>query len=139
MSLFRASANSPRVRLGWLAACLHSMTATVASLKVGKFSGKTPASAGRREIPAKLLPEPDPVKREAQLREVRANFTIFREKHLQRLLAEGYRDKYALMHNGEIIEIINTEDLYTAVFRGEELLGDKPFSTQKITDEVVCI
>ena len=126
MSLFRASANSPRVSLAWLAAYLPRLLRNALP--------SAPRSSARDELPEQFIPEPSPARREAQIREVRANSRIFREKHLQRLLAEGYRDKYALMRNGEIIEIIDTEDLHTAVLRGYEVLGDKPFSTQRIND-----
>lgn len=67
---------------------------------------------------------------DADLSEVDANYEAF----LQRLpeLLGLHRNKYALIHNREIIGFYSTlEDAYTTA---ERFLSNEPFSVQRVTD-----
>ena len=65
-----------------------------------------------------------------QVEQVEQNFKAFSEK-LPKLLPI-YKDKYALMRNGEIVEICDS--LKDAHLTGWQLFEDDLFSVQKITD-----
>ena len=75
--------------------------------------------------------------RETQIKEVRTNFRVFQEKILPELLRQGHKGKQALLHNGELVEIL--EDTDSAILRGNELFPRQPFSVQDITDEPLYI
>lgn len=67
-----------------------------------------------------------------QQEEVERNFGIFREKLAD--LLEEYAGKFALMHDGEIVDFFDTAaDAYKA---GSRLFVDEPFSIQEVTDDV---
>jgi hypothetical protein len=67
---------------------------------------------------------------ELHQQQIRRNYEAFIAQLPQ--LVVRHRGKFALMHNGEIVELFDTaRDAYVA---GQKLFPDAPFSVQEVTE-----
>ncbi|MGU9952080.1 MAG: hypothetical protein ACNYPH_07295 [Gammaproteobacteria bacterium WSBS_2016_MAG_OTU1] len=72
--------------------------------------------------------------REAQQREVDANYEAFKQQ-LPKLLSGQYAGKHALIKNQKMVDFFDTSN--DAFYAGVERFKDGIFSVQKVTDEVI--
>lgn len=72
---------------------------------------------------------------QAQRNQVDENFSVFTE--LLPELLQSHPGKYAVMHNGLVVEFFDT--LQDAVRYGHAQFGDLNFSVQEITDKNVSL
>lgn len=69
--------------------------------------------------------------------EIHKNFEIFQSKYLLPLINHGHKYKYALMLNGELIDVFDSS--LDATVRASESFPEKIFNIQFIDDEPVRI